>query len=332
LKLPDFARHWALELGVDEDSLEQLSGGINNRVFLCRSHQQNWVIKGYPYSNPDEFDRMRAEVAFLRYSSHVAQGFTPTLIEVDQLRRCAIMEHVEGFTYPEGLRASQQDIQAIFCFFNKLNSNLELAKEMIQMDAAEGFLSLRQHMGNVFDRLTSMGIEHLPNEYKQQASKILCQLRARAEKAAIRLEEKIDSGIVADSINPDERCISPSDFGFHNAIRTAKGVVFIDFEFAGWDDPAKLCIDLTLQQRNPIRLSPTDVAASLFQGRDAFMSSRINAMTEILILKWFCIVLGIFSQARLDHIISIDCGLSRDLVVSTQLRRYNEYLQYHSIY
>ena len=37
------------------------------------------------------------------------------------------------------------------------------------------------------------------------------------------------------------RCVSPSDFGFHNALVGPDGrAVFLDFEYAGWDDPAKL--------------------------------------------------------------------------------------------
>ena len=36
------------------------------------------------------------------------------------------------------------------------------------------------------------------------------------------------------------RTLSPSDFGFHNALRTPAGtMVFLDFEYFGWDDPAK---------------------------------------------------------------------------------------------
>ena len=45
---------------------------------------------------------------------------------------------------------------------------------------------------------------------------------------------------------PQHRCLSPSDFGFHNALlRGRPGVpgardwVFLDFEYFGWDDPAK---------------------------------------------------------------------------------------------
>ena len=45
-------------------------------------------------------------------------------------------------------------------------------------------------------------------------------------------------------IKKTRRTLSPSDFGFHNAVRRSDGsVVFIDFEYFGWDDPVKLLCD-----------------------------------------------------------------------------------------
>ena len=33
------------------------------------------------------------------------------------------------------------------------------------------------------------------------------------------------------------KCISPSDFGFHNSIIDREGNInFVDFEYSGWDD------------------------------------------------------------------------------------------------
>ena len=47
--------------------------------------------------------------------------------------------------------------------------------------------------------------------------------------------------------------MSPSDFGFHNALATPGGrLVFIDFEYAGWDDPAKLANDFFCQPAVPV--------------------------------------------------------------------------------
>lgn len=44
----------------------------------------------------------------------------------------------------------------------------------------------------------------------------------------------------------NQRTLSPSDFGFHNAIERADGgLSFIDFEYFGWDDPVKLISDFS---------------------------------------------------------------------------------------
>ena len=45
--------------------------------------------------------------------------------------------------------------------------------------------------------------------------------------------------------NNDHLILSPSDFGFHNTIKSKK-LYFIDFEYFGLDDPVKLVIDFIL--------------------------------------------------------------------------------------
>src|SRR5262249_35193975 len=54
-------------------------------------------------------------------------------------------------------------------------------------------------------------------------------------------------------------CLSPSDFGFQNALATGDGrLVFLDFEYAGKDDPAKLVLDFFCQPQVPVPLSHLD--------------------------------------------------------------------------
>jgi hypothetical protein len=43
------------------------------------------------------------------------------------------------------------------------------------------------------------------------------------------------------------RSLCPPDFGFHNALRRASGeLVFIDFDYFGWDDSVKVTCDFLL--------------------------------------------------------------------------------------
>ena len=56
------------------------------------------------------------------------------------------------------------------------------------------------------------------------------------------------------------RTLSPSDFGFHNALRRPDGTLcFLDFEYFGWDDPVKLVSDFLLHPG--MTLSATRAAA-----------------------------------------------------------------------
>ena len=302
---PAFAEHWARQLGASVDSLERLRGGINNRVFRCGHGSQYWVIKGYAPVQPGQRDRMQAEVEFLRFAAQAAPGFTPALIQVDPDRRCVVLEHLQGESFPEGQPPSEGEVAQAVEFFRQLNADPLRARESIQLDAAEGFLTLREHLGNVRQRLESMGSSHLEAALRPQAETLLQKLHvelARTEASTISL---IEAGIVEDAIASESRCVSPSDFGFHNAIRTSEGVRFIDFEFAGWDDPAKAATDFILQPRVPVdsRISP------LLSSLPASASSvvrRCEALKPILNLKWHCIILIVLCPTRLEKMLSLN--------------------------
>ncbi|MFX9699951.1 hypothetical protein ABTP10_19680, partial [Acinetobacter baumannii] len=66
------------------------------------------------------------------------------------------------------------------------------------------------------------------------------------------------------AIDPSARCLSPSDFGFHNAVQRPEGqIVFVDFEYFGWDDPVKLTCDFML---HPGMDLPDDLAQRFRRG------------------------------------------------------------------
>jgi len=55
---------------------------------------------------------------------------------------------------------------------------------------------------------------------------------------------------MAQALPADETCLSPSDFGFHNALVDPSGALsFLDFEYAGRDDPAKPVSDFFCQPK-----------------------------------------------------------------------------------
>jgi hypothetical protein len=324
---PGFAEYWASQLGASVRSLERLRGGINNRVFRCSDGNQHWVIKGYALAHPGQRDRMQAEVDFLRFAAQAAPGYTPALIQADPERHCVVLEHLEGEAFPEGMQPSEGAVGDAVEFFRQLNAEPQLAHESIQLDAAEGFLSLREHIGNVRERLEGMGYAHLEAALRPQAETLLQQLHTELALTEERTTSFIEQGMVADAIAPEERCVSPSDFGFHNAIRTAAGIRFIDFEFAGWDDPAKAALDFTLQPRVPVaKVSSPLLAAWPLEQRKAVLS-RCEPMGPILRLKWLCILLAVLQPARLEQMLIVMPEEESGALIQKRLEKARDYLR-----
>jgi len=317
---PEFARHWAYELGGKNAALVQLSGGNNNHVFQCSTHDYNWVIKGYPFQEEGKRNRMQAEVEFLRYAELVAPEKVPKLIGIDIDRNCVILEHIEGQVFPEGVPPAKEAISLAVDFFRQLNAEHATANQMISMPAAEGYIRLSEHIKNIKQRLNDMDCEHLHAEAKPQAKYMLANLVGKHEQIQETIERKISRGDLVDELQPEELCVSPSDFGFHNAILTKNGVVFFDFEFAGWDDPAKTILDFILQPRVPSYQEPSPLRMSIQEKKlTSAFDRRYEALKPILKLKWVCIILSVLSRERLEKLKRLTSDLDVTNLINQRL-------------
>jgi len=323
---PSFAVHWARELGADPNTLERLHGGINNQVFRCGDGAQKWVIKAYAPIHPGQRDRMQAEQQFLQFASEVAPGFTPALIHTDQSRRCVVLEHLQGNLFTEGMAPPAEAVESAVRFFDMLNREPQLARESIKLDAAEGFLSLRQHLANVQERLEAMSCDHVETTTKPMAEALLQEIRRELAQVEEKTDTMIKNGFARDSIDLDQRCVSPSDFGFHNAISTDTGIRFIDFEFAGWDDPAKAIIDFILQPRVPVVGYGSPLLTAWQPELQYSIKARCRHLAPILRLKWLCILLAVLNPDRLKQMLSVNSRHESAQLVSIRLENAKHYL------
>ena len=96
-------------------------------------------------------------------------------------------------------------------------------------------------------------------------------------------------------------CVSPSDFGFHNSLLGGDDRLrFFDFEYAGWDDPAKMAADFFCQPRIPAPASEFPrIAARLAElfPQDAEVAERATSLWPVYRMKWICIMLNEFLPA-----------------------------------
>jgi hypothetical protein len=100
------------------------------------------------------------------------------------------------------------------------------------------------------------------------------------------------------------RVLSPSDFGFHNALRRRGGeLVFLDFEYFGWDDPAKTVSDFLLHPAMSLTLAQKrEFAAALDRALPAAgLARRLPALYPLFGLKWCLILLNEFLPDHLQR-------------------------------
>ena len=326
---PDFALHWAKELGASVDSLTSLQGGINNQVFSCSvgtDQSKKFVIKGYAPRGSS--DRMTAEVEFLRYAGLVAPNYVPSLLAEDEGRRCVVLEYLDGQPYVAGVSPSEQDVLQAGKFFSLLNADKLLAKKYVKQSAAEGFLSLSEHLENVSKRLDRLSAAHLPVRMKSNAKALVSKIFQQLETVSNDTKILIEKGLIQDQIRIDDCCVSPSDFGFHNAFRTVNGVKFFDFEFAGWDDPAKLMVDFMLQPRMPVSSSfANSFSRSVIPFCGDKLGDRAAVLGPILRLKWLCIMLSVLRPDRLSQMQTVTQCPINEKYIKQRLEEAQAYIQ-----
>jgi hypothetical protein len=289
IDLPKFAIDWAKRLGCSLNTLVPLRGGMNSLVYQCSAANTSFVIKGYAQNRTSDHDRFTSEVQFLTYAQIAANEFVPKLLQADVESRCIVLEFLEGDAYEEGSTPSAEDIAKALDFVRAMNADRLAARNAISCRAADGFLFLTEHLADIELRIKQMAFEHLHVSLSDEAKTLIAQLKAKHQELQKNTSRGILTGAVTDALTPDQTCLSPSDFGFHNAIRTSKGVRFIDFEFAGWDDPSKAVIDFDLQPRVPLtpKVRHLRWAIPWWGPRH---DDRSVALYPILRLKWACIV------------------------------------------
>lgn len=281
------------------------SGGINNKVYLLEAGKERVILKMYAAPPAGQPDRFQAEADFLSYANKVANGYVPELIQVSQHRRLVLMEFVPGSIYATDFQPGKIEVARAAEFIKALNADLDAAKAGIRSQATEGYLSLTDHASNVDQRIRELAASHLPAAYQSTAKSLIKIVKDDWDAAQDTLESVLDEGTVTDSLDQSYLCVSPSDFGFHNAVPNGTTPVFIDFEFSGWDDPCKLVTDFFLQPRIPV---PTSFKTLMEEAVAPIipldiLRPRSQLLQAVLRVKWMTIVLAVLRPARFESML-----------------------------
>ena len=296
--------------------------GGNNRIFRVATPAGIFAAKQYFRHPNDARDRLAAEFAFLNYARSAAPGATPQPYACDPSSGIALYEFVEGLPLQPGQIDAARVATAIV-FFRALNAPQARAAAVLPQ-ASEACFSIGEHCALIAGRIARLREVDPRSDADAEAQRLIGELDARWRELAQQIRaDAHGAGLDVDApLTLARRCVSPSDFGFHNALAEASGEIkFVDFEYAGWDDPAKAAGDFFAQLALPVpqELFGHFVAeiARDFDGADE-LRVRAELLRPAYQIKWCCIALNVFLPVHLARRRFANHGLDEQALKQAQ--------------
>ncbi len=299
--------------------LTPLAGGRNNRVFRVDVPAGSLVLKAYFQHAGDPRDRLDAEYAFIKHVWAMGLRQLPQPIARLPLRQLALYGFIAGKPFAPGGVTKEHVLQAAD-FVLRINqrrdelagasasADLITEERPVLAEASDACFSLVEHMTSIERRLSALLTLPVHDELDQQMIQFVEQeliVAWRQATSQFRTQVSQAGGDLHEPVPTADRVISPSDFGFHNAIEREDGsAAFIDFEYAGWDDPAKLICDFFTQVAVPV---PAE-HRSLFMHRFTACLQDVTAVRQrvawllpLYRIKWCCLALNAFLPVAADR-------------------------------
>jgi len=306
-------------------SVEQRMGGGNNRLFRVMTDQRPYALKEYPRRIGDARDRLGTEFRALQFLEKCAVGNVPKPIAADRAKGFALYEWIDGTQVAD---PTETDVDATLAFIMRVHECRHARGAAALPLASEACLSpmdIVEQIGRRFERLKGISqpeprlAEFLFADYVPTAEAV--ETWSRREYSGL--------GWTFDRpISPAERSLSPSDFGFHNAIRRADGrLTFVDFEYFGWDDPAKLVADFLLHPGMRLTANCYERfragAIRIYEEKGAF-ATRLALVYPLFALRWCMILLNEFLPERWEARRRAGIHIDRNAATAGQLEKARE--------
>lgn len=271
--------------------VSRVVGRGNSQVFRVEHDNGIAALKAYPDLVLDRRSRRATEWLALNLLTDRGQP-VPTPLATSEKLNWSLLSWVSGVApQPDDSQALQQALT----FMRSLH-RISHDRPQGHGLASEACMTPAEIARQIDERILQLqGLEH-PELMSFLNGEVLSERNNRVSSARELLGSHWNL-----EVPESERILSPSDFGFHNAITTADGrVVFYDFEYFGWDDPVKLVSDFALHPGAAIHPSLAqqwiDSTCKIFEDVGGFRS-RLAACMPLYSLRWTLILLNEFRPA-----------------------------------
>lgn len=316
-------RQFLFRHGIHEPVVREPAGaGRNSRVTRIRAANGEWILKQYGASAGDR--RLDAEYSFLQYLESLGIDSVPRPVGCDRRLASALYSSLPGV---RPTQATSDQIAQAAVFVARINMVRESARARELAAAADACRTWEDHLSLGRTRLTQLAALEPASAVERQALKLVeGRLLPAWRSVERRLAERLGSLPELEA----EQVLSPSDFGFHNTLLHLNRLAFVDFEYAGWDDPAKLVCDFFCQPEVPVTSSQgwrflDELVQSLPGLGD--LRQRVELLLPAHRLKWCGILLNEFRPHY--HRRRVHAGIAPEGLLTVQLEKAQAYFEQH---
>ncbi|MFC1767464.1 phosphotransferase [Candidatus Margulisiibacteriota bacterium] len=278
-------------------AIESKQGGVNSEVYkLTTDKKKEYFAKRYIVKKEDGRNKMKTEYYGTSFIWENGIRNIPEPVCYSEKDRVAVYSYLHGRKISSD-KISSADVNAAADFYKKLHMLVKAKGSDEQPIASEACFSIDAYLKCVEERIKRL---------KRTKGTDVCvsDMHKYLDDELIPFVEEVRKHIfknlkdTARELIRDERTLSQSDVGFHNIIKSQKGeLFFIDFEYYGWDDPAKLISDFYL---SPDSQLPAKYRKEFFSkmnqvyGKEHVSLKRLPYVYLVLAVKWCLIMLNCY--------------------------------------
>ena len=286
-------------------AIKQIRHGRNSQVYLIEQGIRKFIVKQYHHHYNDKRNRLYTEINFLKYLykkkvNHVAES-----IAFDNKANLGI------FTFLPGVIPDKIDESLVIKssdFVRKINKYRDCKTAKNLPEASEACFSILSHIECVKKRVNLLNNIAFYGKLKNDVSDFVnSNMIIALDKIIKDIKNNYSNDEMKKNLPDKLRIISPSDFGFQNTLIDNNILYFLDFEYAGWDDPAKLICDFGCHPENPLDEELLQIFEHSFSSwlpEYTQTLKRSKILMPLYRLKWCCIMLNEFTstgKSRRSH-------------------------------
>ena len=280
-------------LGVPSVEIRPAGSGGNSRTYRVEAGETRLLAKWYDDHGRGRTKRQQAEWSFLKFAESRALQNVPRAVARSSSGGVTVMTWLEG--RPLDGAPQKEQVAVAAQFVSDINDAGVEGADVLP-SAAEGGFSFAHHSEILASRTQRLRRLHDDGILPERAAVVVNEID-ECHQIWRNCVAGADARLIT-NLPQSERRISPSDFGFHNVLVDRDGgLLFHDFEYAGWDDPAKLVCDFFWQPAVPVDQEHRNMFMMKVLGGSSMTAAhreRIGLLDPLFGLRWCCIFLNAF--------------------------------------